>query len=143
MYTSHSIDGWWLNVIRAVLISGCVQNISNTNNTLFDGLTICFTSWPIYFPLDQLVGSTFSLISSHFLCSLLLVSLLEHLIFTRFHHILPLLASLALHFYLVRSSFSIARTSFSHISLHRCYIRSLGNSENFHDFIQLMVANSK
>jgi len=27
VHTSHPIDSWWLNIIRAVLISGCVRNM--------------------------------------------------------------------------------------------------------------------
>ena len=106
MYTSHSIDGWWLNVIRAVLISGCVQNISNTNNTLFDGLTIC----------SILFAWVFNLCSSSLPCTIawsfifLLVTpllvLWVHVIFT--------------HFTLWSFSFTHISSISGHLTLHHC-----------------------
>ena len=126
MYTSHSIDGWWLNVIRAVLISGCVQNISNTNNTLFDGLTICFTSWSINSSLlAWVIHLCLHLLLGIIFASLLCSTLLGHLYFTSSQHHFLGSHSWSIYFTLSQFIFTCGITICLHIlPLDHCLVHS-------------------
>jgi hypothetical protein len=57
VHTCHSIDSWWLHVIRAVLISGCVRNMQQQLISIVSYILHLQFGWDGYSLIKQMGNS--------------------------------------------------------------------------------------